>query len=156
MGISDLIAGFIQEALDEANGELQRRFSPALGRRAGEIFARLTGGKYQRVTLDRQLSAAVEAEGDAVARDACLLSQGAFDQLYLAVRLAICQAVLPPEKDVPLILDDTLTSFDDGRAAAALDYLREMSRERQILLFTCQEREARHFAGDGGVHIVRL
>lgn len=144
------------EALEEANGELQSRFSPALGRQAGEIFARLTGGKYQRVTLDRQLSAAVEAEGDAVARDACLLSQGAFDQLYLAVRLAICQAVLPPEKAVPLILDDTLTSFDDGRAAAALDYLREMSRERQILLFTCQERETRHFAGDAGVHIVRL
>ena len=39
---------------------------------------------------------------------------------------------------------------------AALDYLREMSGERQILLFTCQEREARHFAGDAGVHIVRL
>ena len=154
-GQYDAIA-LAMEALEEANGELQSRFSPALGRRAGEIFTRLTDGKYQRVTLDRQLSAAVEAEGDAVARDACLLSQGAFDQLYLAVRLAICQTVLPPEKAVPLILDDTLTSFDDDRAAGALDYLREMSGERQILLFTCQEREARHFAGDAGVHIVRL
>ena len=93
-GQYDAIA-LAMEALEEANGELQSRFSPALGRRAGEIFTRLTDGKYQRVTLDRQLS-------------------------------------------------------------AALDYLREMSGERQILLFTCQEREARHFAGDAGVHIVRL
>ena len=70
-----------------------------------------------------------------------MLSQGAADQLYLAVRLAICDMVLPKEKAIPLVLDDALTSFDDDRCAAALDYLMELSRERQILLFSCQERE---------------
>ena len=33
-------------------------------------------------------------------RDAALLSAGALDQLYLAVRLAICELVLPPEKQM--------------------------------------------------------
>ncbi len=49
-------------------------------------------------------------------RSAALLSQGAADQLYLALRLAISELVLPADKRVPLILDDTLTNFD-GRAA---------------------------------------
>lgn len=144
------------EALHEANGELQGRFSPALGKKAAELFTRLTDGRYHRVMLDRQLSAAVETADDPIQRDARLLSQGAFDQLYLAVRLAICQMVLPEEKSVPLILDDALTSFDDHRMAAALEYLKELARQRQILLFSCQEREARYLAGDDSVSVLHL
>ena len=69
------------------------------------------------------------------------LSQGTADQLYLAVRLAICEMVLPAERAVPIVLDDALVNFDDQRMAAALDYLLELSSQRQILLFTCQRRE---------------
>ena len=82
-------------------------------------------------------------EADRLApHEAAFLSQGASDQLYLAVRLAVCQLVLPAENAAPIILDDALVSFDDGRMAAALDYLLELSAQRQILLFTCQSREA--------------
>ena len=61
--------------------------------------------------------------------------------MYLAVRLAICEMVLPPENAVPILLDDALVNFDDERMASALDYLLELSSQRQILLFTCQRRE---------------
>ena len=129
------------EALNQANTTLQNRFSPALGEKAASIFTKLTGGKYNKVLLDRELAASAQESGTSVPREALFLSQGAADQLYLAVRLAICDMVLPKEKAIPLVLDDALTSFDDDRCAAALDYLMELSRERQILLFTCQERE---------------
>ena len=69
------------------------------------------------------------------------LSQGTADQLYLAVRLAICEMVLPSDKAVPILLDDALVNFDDQRMAAALDYLLEVSAHHQILLFTCPKRE---------------
>ena len=144
------------EALEAANTALQNRFSPELGRRAAEIFARLTGDRYTGVTLDRQFRLSAEPAGDAVFRDAALLSAGALDQLYLAVRLAICDLVLPPEKQAPLVLDDALASFDDARCAAALRYLKETAGERQILLFTCHSREADFFAGDGEVFVQRL
>ena len=39
------------------------------------------------------------------------------------------------------ILDDALLGFDDKRAKAALELLKELSKERQIILFTCQSRE---------------
>ena len=64
--------------------------------------------------------------------------------MSLAVRLAVCDMVLPA--DHPLILDDALTSFDDERMEAALRYLMEISRQRQILLFTRQEREGQYLA----------
>ena len=143
------------DALSSANDALQLRFSPALGRRAGEIFESLTGGRYRRVLLDKQLNAAAEG-ADAMARSAALLSQGAADQLYLSVRLAICDLVLPAEKAVPLILDDTLANFDDARCAAALDWLAQAARERQILLFTCQSREAVYLQNRENVHIISL
>ena len=144
------------DALGRANTSLQNRFSPALGKRAAELFGRLTGGRYQAVLLDRSFHAAAEETGTPVARDVLSLSQGAADQLYLAVRLAICELVLPAEKSVPLVLDDALTNFDDERCAAALDLLLEFSRTRQILLLTCQHREVQYLSGRDGVHVLTL
>ena len=144
------------ETLDQANTTLQNRFSPELGRRAAEIFAQLTGSRYSGVVLDRSFRLSAEPAGDPVFRDAALLSAGTLDQLYLAVRLAICDLVLPPEKQVPIVLDDALANFDDRRCAAALRFLKEAARDRQILLFTCHSREAEFFAGDGEVSIQRL
>ena len=80
------------------------------------------------------------------------LSRGAADQLYLAVRLAVCELALPEEDPAPLVLDDALTDFDDGRMALALDLLRAMGRERQIVLFTCHSRESRYLEDAFDVH----
>lgn len=139
--------------LAHANTQLQGRFSPALGQRAAEIFDGLTGGAYGGVILDKTLRVSAEPAGTGVPRDVGYLSAGAADQLYLAVRLAVCDLVLPPENAVPIVLDDALASFDDQRCAAALDFLRKEAETRQILLFTCHSREAAHFRNDPAVSI---
>lgn len=144
------------DALDTANTTLQNRFSPELGRRTADIFSQLTEGRYSGVVLDRAFHLSAEPVGDPLYRDAALLSAGTADQLYLAARLAISQRVLPGEDPVPLVLDDALANFDDARCAAALRWLKEESRHRQILLFTCHSREAAFFAGDDEVFIQRL
>ena len=144
------------DALQRANTTLQSRFSPALSRRAGELFSRLTDGKYESVLLDRDLSAQAGERGEAVAHDAQLLSLGALDQLYLAVRLAICERVLPDGDPIPLVLDDALVHFDDARCRKALELLYEESKTRQILLFTCQHRESAFLAGRSGVTVLSL
>ena len=51
----------------------------------------------------------------------------------------MCQLCLPERP--PIILDDALTAFDDQRLPLALELLRELARDRQILLFSCQRRE---------------
>lgn len=127
------------EALDQANAVLQTRFSPQLNELAGQYMARMTGGKYDRVLLDQAMSVTARPAGDVVTRPLAALSAGTGDQLYLAVRLAISHLVLPPQ--APLVLDDALVAFDDERMAAAMELLVELAQQRQILLFTCQNRE---------------
>lgn len=144
------------ESLQSANAALQNRFSPALSRRAGELFSRLTGGKYESVLLDRTFSAQAGETGESVSHDAQLLSLGTLDQLYLAVRLAICESALPANDPPPIVLDDALVRFDDERCRAALELLLEESKSRQILLFTCQHRESAYLSGRDGVTFLSL
>ena len=144
------------DALTGANTALQNRFSPQLSRRTAEIFQELTGGRYTGAALDRSFHLTAQPAGDPMDRDIQLLSAGAADQLYLAARLAICQLVLPPGKNVPIILDDALANFDNDRCAAALRWLRQEAEHRQILLFTCHSREAAFFSGDSGVSVQKL
>ncbi len=127
------------EALTQSNARLQERFSPALNRLAGRYLARLTGDKYTSVTLTRELEGAAQRAGDVLPRSALYLSRGTVDQLYLAVRLAVCRMCLPDHP--PIFLDDALSTFDDSRLALALELLGELAGEQQILLFTCQRRE---------------
>lgn len=138
------------DALSAANAALRERFSPALNREAGEIFSALTGGRWPRLSLARDFTAQAVREDGALPRSWLALSAGTAEQLYLSVRLAICALTAP---DAPLVLDDALCAFDDGRCALALDYLKETARERQILLFSCHSREA-DWAGAHGVPVV--
>lgn len=144
------------DVLRSANTTLQNRFSPELGRRAAEIFADMTGSPWSHILLDREFRLSAEAGSDPTRRSVQLLSSGTADQLYLAVRLAICEMVLPAEQNAPLILDDALLTFDDERLHKTLDYLVRLGEQRQILLFSCQSREADYLASCSGVHILNL
>lgn len=125
-------------ALEQAQQDLQSRFAPKIAAEAREILSSLTLGRYDRLLLDRDLSLSAGAAGENTVRPGIWRSDGTVDQLYLALRLAVSRALLP---GAPLVLDDALTRFDDRRLAAALELLRR--EDRQILLFTCQSREAR-------------
>lgn len=142
------------EMLQNANVQLQERFSPELNQLAGQYLARLTGERYSALTLSRQLEGSVRQDGDVLPRSALYLSRGTADQLYLAVRLAICQLCLPDRP--PIILDDALAAFDDQRLQLALELLLELSHQQQFLLFSCHSREAQLLAGQPGISLISL
>ncbi len=129
------------DGLRQANACLQERFAPELNRRSGQILSALTGGRYDTLTLNREFEAAARSVDSLLPRSTLALSRGTGDQVYLAVRLAVCQLCLPEENPSPLVLDDALLTFDDGRMALALDFLSQTGQ--QVLLFTCQQRESR-------------
>ena len=144
------------DALKDAGEEISHRITPRLSTRTAEIFSKLSAARYDSILLDRELKAAVRPEGDSVPRDTAFLSTGTVDQLYLAVRLAICELALPEDKACPIILDDALVNFDDERCAKALELLRELSSERQIVLFTCHRREATLMKGSSNVRVIEI
>ena len=125
-------------ALAAASNELQRRFAPRISKRAQELFSKLTGGKYPRLSLGEDLSLSTAADNEDILRSSQWRSDGTADQLYLALRLAVSEELTP---DAPLVLDDALVRFDDVRLAQALDILKEEAQTKQVILFTCQSRE---------------
>ncbi len=129
---------FAMETLENASRELQRRFAPRISQRAQDIFSRLTGSRYQRLALCQDLSLETAAEGENTLRGSLWRSDGTVDQLYLALRLAVVEELTP---GAPLILDDALVRFDDIRLASAMDILKEESKAKQVIVFTCQSRE---------------
>ncbi len=123
-----------QQVLELADGRVRSRFSPKITAEAGRILGQLTRGKYPAVSLspDMQLS----VRDGALQRPAAAMSCGTADQMYLALRLAMCRMLLP--EDAPLILDDALVNFDDDRCEAAVEVLRQEAQNRQVILFTCR------------------
>ena len=127
-----------QKALSAATTELQRRFAPRISKRAQELFSKLTGGRYQQITLGEDLSLSARTEAEDTLRGSQWRSDGTIDQLYLALRLAVAEELTP---DAPLVLDDALVRFDDQRLAVALEILKEAAENKQVIVFTCQGRE---------------
>ena len=108
-------------------------------RAAGRHFALLTGGRYQRLIVDydatdRPVLVAIRDIGTECPVEA--LSEGARDQLYLALRVAAVQAYAAQTEPLPFIADDLLVHFDDTRAAAAIALLAELGQTAQVILFT--------------------
>ena len=128
-----------QNALFTATTQLQRRFAPRISKRAQALFAKLTSGRYQQLTLSQDLSVNARTEAEDTLRASQWRSDGTVDQLYLALRLAVAEELTP---DAPLVLDDALVRFDDKRLTLAMDILKEAAEEKQVILFTCQGREA--------------
>lgn len=132
-----------QQALDAALRELQRRFAPDITARAGSHLSRLTGGAYDRFTIAEDLAIQAARTDENTLRSALWRSEGTGDQMYLALRLAVWEVLAA---DRPIILDDALIRFDQTRMERAVDLLRDLSKERQILLFSCQDREKEYLA----------
>ena len=129
---------YAQNALAAARSELQRRFAPRITKRAQELFSKLTGGRYDRLMLGEDLSVQAGAMGEDTLRSHQWRSDGTIDQLYLALRLAVAQELTP---EAPLVLDDALVRFDDSRLTTALELLHQEAEHKQVILFTCQNRE---------------
>ena len=129
------------ETLGRADSELQSRFSPQLAQKAADYMDYLTDGRYDELVLARDLSAKARSTDDPTPRDTAYLSAGTADLLYLSVRLALCELTCPADDPCPLVLDDTLVNFDDARAGRAMALFREIAQHRQVILFTCHERD---------------
>lgn len=127
----------LQEQVDAFREEHQ---GPILGK-AGPWFRRLTLDSFVGLDVDGDALQGVRQSGERVGVDG--MSDGTRDQLYLALRLAAVAVAAGESDPMPLVLDDVLINFDEGRAAAALEILGELSDSTQILLFTHHQHVAK-------------
>ena len=140
--ILDLVAGDLEVAQQEAH----RNISPLLERAMRGRLPLVTQGRYQDVRVKAETLAVELLEPSGAWRDAAVLSQGTTEQTYLLLRLALVEN-LGTDETMPLILDDVTVQCDAARTVALLDLLHEVSKERQVVLFS-QETGVRAWASE--------
>lgn len=123
--------------LDEAFLELRHNFSHILEEKTARIFEGLTGGAYTSVNVSKNFEIGVTAKDSFGTKEWQYLSLGTAEQAYFALRLALAELIGDDDSPLPLLLDDSLSEYDDIRAEAAIKFLKEQSENSQIILFTC-------------------
>ena len=123
-----------QAALEQAQSRQQRIYAPRLTSLGGEYLCRLTAGRYDGLLLEQDLTLQVLEQATGLARPIGALSTGTQNQVWLALRLAMTDLLLPA--DAPIWLDDVLLTFDDHRTDLAMEVLGKTGR--QVILMRCR------------------
>jgi DNA repair exonuclease SbcCD ATPase subunit len=128
------------QEINAAEQTTMKRATRYLEKRMVGDVARITGGRYRRVRVDdTNLGIDVfspERDDWVPVTD---LSQGTLDTIYLAARLGLVRLVTGDRRP-PLILDDPFVTLDDSRAPRALELLREVSADFQVIYLTTSDR----------------
>jgi uncharacterized protein YhaN len=131
-----------RQAIETAEQATLKTAARYLEEHMGPAVARITDGRYDEVLVDeRSLAFRVRSPETGQLIDVAQLSRGTADQLYLTARLGLVRLVTMDRRP-PLILDDPCVTFDDDRAARAIELLKEAAAEQgfQVILMTCSER----------------
>jgi uncharacterized protein YhaN len=138
---------YFSQALELASSELtiatrefQKMFAPRLEQIVESGLEQITAGRYRQVKIDpNSLSVRVLSPERNELVDTAQLSTGTRDLIYLVLRMGISQLMSSSGEKLPLLLDDPLVEFDSIRQKGALEYLRDISHQTQVLLFTKDE-----------------
>lgn len=122
--------------LQKISGNLYEDNREDLEGEVSSILSSLTGGEYDRITLDQDMNLVVCQEGRNLYP--WQLSRGTMEQMYLALRLGAGR-FFTEEEALPLLMDEAFASFDEKRLESTLTWLAK--QPEQIFLFTCQKRE---------------
>jgi ABC-type lipoprotein export system ATPase subunit len=129
------------ELLRQAEARIHRDLAPVLNAAIAARLPRISGGRYVEAAVDpADLAIKVKAADDGRWREARRLSHGTREQIYLLLRLAMTEQLVRGGEIAPLLCDEVTVQSDQDRARAILDLLHEASRDRQVLVFTHDER----------------
>jgi uncharacterized protein YhaN len=109
---------------------------PSVLKIASLYLQKMTFGRYKQVIvpMGQQELVVIDQKGERMYSSQ--LSQGTMEQLYLSMRFAMMEEYGQTAK-LPVILDDIFVNFDSVRLREALQGIVHLSREHQIILFTC-------------------
>ena len=128
----------VKKLLARAYENMKNSVSPIFTKKLSENIETITKGKYCKLTFNDEQGLIVELEnGNYIPAER--LSIGTIDQLYLSLRLAMLDEI--SNEKVPIILDEAFAYYDNERLKNILLYLVNEFNDRQIIIFTCTDRE---------------
>ena len=127
-----------KEVLNSAYEKMRTSVTPKFTQNLSETIAYITNGKYKNVVFHNEEGLIVELENGNYGT-VSKLSVGTIDQLYLSLRLSMVEEL--SEEKMPIILDEAFAYYDTQRLINVLEFLTSKYQNRQIILFTCTQRE---------------
>jgi uncharacterized protein YhaN len=123
--------------LDETRKVYEIERQPEVLRQASVFYSVMTEGRYIRVIAPLDGAEIQVERADGARLSPQVLSRGAAEQLYLAMRLALVRQYASHMDPLPVVFDDVFVNFDPGRVRNTLHAVSELARTHQVLLFTC-------------------
>ncbi len=130
------IIGHTRDYLQEAKEKLTARYLEPIKTSFGKYYSILTGGDAEDFTLDANINLTKEEAGGR--REIKSLSSGWQDLIQVCLRMALVDVMYTEEKPF-LVLDDPFVNLDEKKLQRVKAFLQEVSKEYQILYFTCHE-----------------
>lgn len=126
--------------LEEISKEEKKKIKELFGKNSliSDYFSKITKGRYQQVFFDQENSVIQVQNSNGDLLSAERLSGGAFDQLYMCIRLALGKKLLEGERGF-FILDDPFVKADPDRLKDLLGLLKKISELGwQVIYFSCK------------------
>ena len=128
----------VKQALESAYEKMKNTVTPKFTNSLSNNINTISNGKYTKVSINDENGLMVELPtGEYVSAEK--LSLGTIDQLYLSLRLSMCEEI--SEENMPIILDEAFAFYDDERLENILKFLIENYYNKQIIILTCTNRE---------------
>lgn len=131
----------VMKIFEELETEEKDKVSELFGENSSvsRHFKDITSGLYEKVSFNQEIGEIEVKRKDGVVLEAEKLSGGAYDQLYLSIRIALGEKLLKGNKGF-FIMDDPFIKADKNRLQKQINILKKISRSGwQIIYFTAKD-----------------
>ena len=128
-----------KQFLEQARSLFTQKYRAPLLGAFQEYYQKLTGQAAEEYFLDADLHLTVREAG--LQRETSFFSAGRQDLIGFCMRLALVKVMYRQEKPF-ILLDDPFANWDQDSIEKGLQFLQEISKDYQILYFTCHPSRA--------------
>ncbi len=129
------------QIFEEIEVEEKEKVSELFGKESSisKYFTEITDGLYEEVMFNQETGEIEVRRRDGAMLEAEKLSGGAYDQLYLSIRLALGEKLLKGKKGF-FIMDDPFVKADPDRVEKQIEIVRKISETGwQIIYFSAKK-----------------
>lgn len=120
--------------LETAKNNLSNQYVGGVERNFAAYVHELLGDDFSKALVDHDLTIHVDEKGEA--REIDYFSAGTVDSVMLCMRLALIDALFKQEKPF-VLLDDPFVNLDDEHTERALEMLKEIAKNKQVVYMVC-------------------
>lgn len=126
-----------QELLSLANENLSTAYLPQLNTLTSQLLSQLTNGVFSGVYVDKDFALQITENGTTASSE--FFSRGIRESVAFCFRISLSK-LLYKNKIPFIIIDDVFVNLDDSNFISAMKFLQTLSKDTQIIYFTCHKR----------------